>query len=142
MSADCLNYGVQVKQNYCANCGQKSATERYSVKHLPEYDFIHGVWQVDNGILFTLKNLFIRPENSVRKCIQDKRVLYFSFNTLIMLILTASGLVAPYTYGTMFYLMPKRSKAMMNDLDKFSINTQSSITRVLFNFDSRCTSKL
>ncbi|MFF5380101.1 DUF3667 domain-containing protein [Pedobacter suwonensis] len=119
MSTDCLNCGAPVMQNYCANCGQKSTTHRYSIKHFIEHDFIHGVWHVDKGILFTLKSLFTRPGHSVREYIQGKRVPYFSFITLILLILTVSGLIAPYAHGNMSDLMPKGGKAMMNDLEKF-----------------------
>lgn len=119
MSPDCLNCSAPVTQNYCANCGQKSTTHRYSIKHFLEHDFIHGVWHVDKGILFTLKGLFTRPGHSVREFIQGKRVPYFSFVTLILLILTVSGLIAPYTHGKMSDLMPQGSRAMMNSLEKF-----------------------
>lgn len=119
MSTDCLNCGAPVMQNYCANCGQKSTTHRYSIKHFVAHDFIHGVWHVDKGILFTLKSLFTRPGHSVREYIQGKRVPYFSFVTLILLILTVSGLIAPYTHGNMSDLMPQGGKGMMNDVEKF-----------------------
>jgi len=119
MLTDCLNCAAPVTQNYCANCGQKSTTHRYSIKHFLEHDFIHGVWHVDKGILFTLKCLFTRPGHSVREFIQGKRVPYFSFVTLILLILTVSGLIAPYTHGNMSDLMPQGSRSMMNDLEKF-----------------------
>lgn len=119
MSTDCLNCTAPVTNNYCANCGQKSSTHRYSVKHFIVHDFVHGVWHVDKGILFTLKALFTRPGHSVREYIQGKRVPFFSFITLILLILTVSGLIAPYAHGSMSDLMPKGSKIMMNDLEKF-----------------------
>jgi len=119
MSPDCLNCAAPVTQNYCANCGQKSTTHRYSIKHFLAHDFIHGVWHVDKGILFTLKGLFTRPGHSVREFVQGKRVPYFSFVTLILLILTVSGLIAPYTHGKMSDLMPQGSRAMMNSLEKF-----------------------
>lgn len=97
----------------------KSTTHRYSIKHFLAHDFIHGVWHVDKGILFTLKGLFTRPGHSVREFVQGKRVPYFSFVTLILLILTVSGLIAPYTHGKMSDLMPQGSRAMMNSLEKF-----------------------
>lgn len=119
MSSDCLNCAAPVTHNYCSNCGQKSSTHRYSIKHFIAHDFVHGIWHVDKGILFTLKALFTRPGHSVREFIQGKRVPYFSFVTLILLILTASTFIAPYTHGSMTDLMPQGSKAMMGEIEKF-----------------------
>lgn len=119
MVSDCLNCSAPVNHNYCSNCGQKSSTHRYSIKHFIAHDFIHGVWHVDKGILFTLKALFTRPGHSVREFIQGRRVPYFSFVTLILLILTASGLIAPYIHMSISDLMPQGSKAMMSDVEKF-----------------------
>ncbi|MGQ7855049.1 DUF3667 domain-containing protein [Pedobacter sp. WC2501] len=119
MSSDCLNCTAPVTQNFCPNCGQKSSTHRYSIKHFLAHDFVHGIWHVDKGILFTLKALFTRPGHSVREFIQGKRVPYFSFVTLILLILTVSSLIAPYTHFNMSDLMPKGGKAVMSSTEKF-----------------------
>jgi len=47
--------------NFCANCGQNTSVHRYSFKHFIVHDLIHGFWNVDNGIFFTIKELFTRP---------------------------------------------------------------------------------
>ena len=119
MSSDCLNCTAPVTQNFCPNCGQKSSTHRYSIKHFLAHDFVHGIWHVDKGILFTLKALFTRPGHSVREFIQGKRVPYFSFVTLILLILTVSSLIAPYAHFNMSDLMPEGGKAAMSSTEKF-----------------------
>lgn len=62
MSKDCLNCAATVvPYNYCPNCGQKTTTHRYSIQHFIAHDFVHGIWHVDKGILFTLAGLFKRP---------------------------------------------------------------------------------
>jgi len=119
MSQDCLNCTSPITHNFCANCGQKASTHRYSIQHFLAHDLVHGVWHVDKGILFTLIALFTRPGHSVREFIQGKRVNYFSFITLILLILTVTGLVAPYAHGKISDLLPQGSKAMMNDVERF-----------------------
>lgn len=129
MLPDCLNC-APVTQNYYANCGQKSTTHRYSIKHFLTHGFIHSVWYVDKGISFTLKGLFTRPGHSAYEFIQGERVPYFSFVTLILLILTVSGLIAPYTHGNMSDLMPQGSRAMMNDLEKFISGHQKLILNI------------
>ena len=45
-----------------------------------EHDLIHGVWHIDKGVLFTVKELILRPGDSVRGFIQGKRVGFFSFD--------------------------------------------------------------
>lgn len=119
MSHDCLNCTSPLLHNYCSNCGQKSSTHRYSIQHFVAHDLIHGVWHVDKGILFTVIALFTRPGHSVREFIQGKRVNYFSFITLILLILTVTGLISPYAHGKISDLLPQGSKEVMNDVEIF-----------------------
>lgn len=120
MEHNCLNCKYQVIDHYCQNCGQKSSTHRYSIKHFVEHDFIHGVWHVDRGMLFTIKELFTRPGNGIREFIQGKRINYFSFVTLILLILTASSLLTPYIHFKLSDLMPDNGKAGMNAFEEFA----------------------
>jgi len=119
MNSDCLNCGHLLAECYCSKCGQKASTHRYSLKHFIEHDFIHGVWHVDKGILFTLKELFTRPGHGVREYVQGKRAYYFNFVTLIVLILAISALLAPYSHIKMSDLMPEASKAAMNSFESF-----------------------
>jgi hypothetical protein len=118
MSLNCLNCATPIAHNYCPNCGQRSSTHRYSIQHFLSHDLIHGVWHVDKGILFTLSALFTRPGNSVREFIQGKRVPYFSFITLILLLLTLSGLIAPYTHGKVSDMVPQQSRQMTSDFER------------------------
>lgn len=46
-------------------------------------------------------------KSTTHRFVQGKRVPYFSFVTLILLMLTVSGLIAPYTHGKMSDLMPQ-----------------------------------
>lgn len=119
-NTNCLNCGSPLSQSYCATCGQKASTHRYSMKHFIEHDVIHGVWHVDKGIFYTVKELFTRPGHSVREYVQGKRVNYFNFITLIVLILAISSLLAPYVHVKVSDLMPETSKATMNSFESFA----------------------
>lgn len=130
MSHDCLNCTAPLTHNYCPHCGQKSSTHRYSIPHFLEHDLVHGVWHVDKGVLFTIVALFTRPGHGVREFIQGKRVNYFSFVTLILLILTVSSLIAPYTHGSMSELTSQKSKALMNDLERL-ISTYPKVVLII-----------
>lgn len=120
MEHNCLNCNQQVIDHYCQKCGQKSSTHRYSIKHFLEHDFIHGVWHVDKGILFTIKELFTRPGHSVREFTQGKRANYFNFVTLILLILTVSSLLNPYVHFKLSDLMSPSAERAMNSFEEFA----------------------
>lgn len=119
-SHHCLNCSSPVEQNFCAHCGQKASTHRYSIKHFVEHDFVHGVWHVDKGILFTIKELFTRPGHSVREYIGGKRVNYFSFVSLILLIMAVSALLQPYTHIKMADFTSKETRAAMTSFEQFT----------------------
>jgi len=120
MSSSCLNCTTLNTEKYCPNCGQKSTTHRYSIQHFIEHDFIHGVFHVDKGIFFTLRELFTRPGHSIREYIQGKRATHFSFITFLLLILTINALMASYSDVKMSDLIPSSSKAVMNSFEKFT----------------------
>lgn len=130
MSPNCLNCTAPISLNFCPNCGQKSTTHRYSIKQFVEHDFVHGVWHVDKGFFFTIKALFTRPGHSVREYILGRRVNYFSFITMILMLLTLSGLLAPYTQIKMVDLMPQQSKEMMGTMEKF-MSTYPKLTMII-----------
>lgn len=120
MAETCLNCSNPVTEKFCGTCGQKTTVHRYSFKHFIEHDLIHGIWHVDNGILFTVKELFTRPGHSVREFINGKRVGYFSFVTLLLLILGISHFLNDYALVKMSDLMPESSKNTMNELQEFT----------------------
>ena len=120
MNHKCLNCNENINRNYCDNCGQKASTHRYSLKHFIEHDFIHGVWHVDTGILFTIKALFTRPGHSVREYIEGKRVNYFNFVSLLILIMAVSAFLELHTTIKFADLMPKVSQASVSSFEKFA----------------------
>lgn len=85
----CLNCGENIAKKFCPNCGQKSEIHRLSLLHFLTHDIIHGFWHIDKGILFTVKELFIRPGFAAQDYIKGKRVKYFSFFTLLLLVIGA-----------------------------------------------------
>jgi hypothetical protein len=120
MELNCQNCNLIISDNFCGNCGQKSTVHRYSLKHFVEHDLIHGIWHVDNGIVFTIKELFTRPGHTIREFINGKRVGYFSFVTLLLLILGISHFLSEYAQVKLSDLMPESSKGAMNELQEFT----------------------
>lgn len=84
-TATCLNCGNSVTNKYCANCGQKSSVHRLSFKHFFAHEFLHGLFHIDKGIFFTVKELFTRPGFAALDYLEGKRTKYFNFFTLLLL---------------------------------------------------------
>jgi len=72
---------------FCSNCGQKIDTHRITFKHFIFHDILHGVWHVEKGILFTLKEAIIRPGSAALDYIAGKRIRYYNVFYLILLLI-------------------------------------------------------
>ena len=55
------------------------------------HDIQHGLFHFDNGVLYTAKQLFTRPGNSIREYIDGKRVRHFKPISLVILLATVYG---------------------------------------------------
>ncbi|WP_159801209.1 DUF3667 domain-containing protein [Flavobacterium sp. MK4S-17] len=95
----CLNCNAPLTSKYCADCGQKADTHRITFKHFIIHDIMHGVWHIEKGILFTLKQLFTRPGYAARDYISGKRVQYYNVFYLIIIILGLAVIAGRYVDG-------------------------------------------
>lgn len=68
---NCKNCDVEVNQNYCPNCGQAT-----KVKRIDGHYIIHEIEHIlhfERGILFTIRELLVRPGENIRNFIAGKR---------------------------------------------------------------------
>lgn len=92
----CKNCNQKTVRNYCSNCGQASNIHPINFQYLV-HELQHGFLHVDKGILFTLKELFTRPGDSIREFIEGKRVNHFKpVISLVIILATVYGLLAHY----------------------------------------------
>ena len=82
---DCLNCGALLQGKYCSACAQRSDTGRLDW-HWLSHEVQHGIFHVDRGIFFTLKELLVRPGHAIRDYVEGKRKRYFAPFGLIMLL--------------------------------------------------------
>ena len=68
---NCKNCEAEIALNYCPNCGQAAKLKRIDW-HYIQHEIEH-VLHFDKGILYTIKELLIRPGKSVRDFIGDNR---------------------------------------------------------------------
>jgi hypothetical protein len=64
--------------------------------HYLWHEIQHGIFHVDAGILYTLKELFTRPGATIREFLEGKRVKHFKPVALVFLLGTLYGILFHY----------------------------------------------
>ncbi len=96
MHSHCLNCYHETKGKFCQNCGQKTDTHRIALGHFLTHDLIHGVWHLEKGILFTIKEVFIRPGQAALDYIKGKRIRYYNVFYLSLLLIGLNLVLSHY----------------------------------------------
>ncbi len=113
----CLNCSNSINENFCANCGQKTSTHRFSFKYIFDNGVLNGIFNVNKNFFFTLKELFTRPGHSIREYIQGKRIRHIdAFSLLILLI--AIELLIDFGDVNSSEVLPEMFKGSGNSLDQ------------------------
>jgi len=73
---NCKNCDAKLTGPFCGNCGQKLITKRYTVFDSLNMLF-NQVFNLDKGILFTLKELTINPQKVTLNYINGVTIKYF-----------------------------------------------------------------
>jgi hypothetical protein len=91
---NCLNCQTKLISNYCQQCGQKAETHRITLRHFIAHDILHGVWHLEKGLLYTVKESFFRPGYMAMDYISGKRIKYYNIFYLLLLVLGLNVLTA------------------------------------------------
>ena len=114
----CKNCQHPFEGNFCSNCGQKTNTKRLDfefVKDELKYTFFH----INKGLLYTAKQLFIRPAATIVEFIDGKRIQHYKPILLVFVLAGIEGLLSHYLN------LEKVLKNLSNKEAKYSaINTQ------------------
>lgn len=117
----CLNCNSPVNDAFCSKCGQKISTRRYSIKYFFTHDFIHGVLYLDRGLLYTIKELCVRPGHSTREYVEGKRAKLINSFTFLLLVIMIGHFLSEYSSIKIADLVNSESKEYISDLEGFSI---------------------
>lgn len=119
----CLNCNFAVDNKFCPSCGQKTDTHRIVMKHFVMHDLLHGVWHLEKGILFTLKETIIRPGQAALDYIKGKRVRYYNVFYLALLVIGLNVILLHFKETQVKETLEalKNSKSAFNDfVSKYS----------------------
>lgn len=73
----CKNCGqVAADGSFCSTCGQSTKVDKLTASSLLS-QLSEGVFQVNKGFFFTLRELFVRPGHSIREFLAGKRKNHF-----------------------------------------------------------------
>ena len=92
MAIVCKNCGRVFDGNFCYSCGQPADTHQLNV-HFIWHDIQHGLFHFDEGIYFSVKELYTRPGHSIREFISGKRIKHFRPISLVIVLATVYGLL-------------------------------------------------
>lgn len=115
MEIICKNCHQVFKGHYCNNCGQPADTHKINA-HFLWHDIQHGLLHFDKGILYSLKQLFTRPGDSIREFIEGKRVRHFKPLSLVVVLAALYGALYHYFHINVY---PAASTSNL-DYNKFN----------------------
>lgn len=93
---NCKNCGEILSGNFCSHCGQNARVDKISVSNLLS-ELSESIFQFNSGLLYTLKELFIRPGKSIQNFLNGKRKVYFKPIAYVLLFSTVYFLVSKIT---------------------------------------------
>ena len=88
----CKNCHHQFEGIFCNHCGQAADTHRLNMHHI-WHDLQHGLFHLDNGIFYTIRQLLTRPGYSIKDFISGKRVRHFKPFSFVIVLATIYGLL-------------------------------------------------
>ncbi|MCP4442279.1 MAG: DUF3667 domain-containing protein [Aureispira sp.] len=72
----CKNCSTSFEANFCPNCGQNSNAKRIDTLSLWQ-ELVKTFTNLEHGLFFTIKELTIRPIQTVKNYLEGKRINYF-----------------------------------------------------------------
>ncbi|TGE23718.1 DUF3667 domain-containing protein [Hymenobacter aquaticus] len=107
--ATCLNCGTLVPERFCGHCGQDAHhTHRLTMAHML-HEVPHSIWHVDKGIVYSLRNLLLRPGATIRGYLAGQRKPHFPPLSLLLLV---TGIYAFLSAVLHIDLTPPRDPAV------------------------------
>ena len=89
----CKNCDNEVIGNFCAHCGQNIKVGKLNIPNFLT-EISDDVFQLNRGLLYSIKELFIRPGHTIREYIEGKRKEHFKPIAFVLIMSTVYFLVS------------------------------------------------
>jgi hypothetical protein len=93
---NCKNCGEVVSSNFCGNCGQSASVSKITLPKLLN-QLSESIFLFNNGLLYTLKELFVRPGISIQDFLNGKRKRHFKPIAYVLFFSTVYFLASKIT---------------------------------------------
>lgn len=108
----CKNCGNQFRLNFCNSCGQKANTFRITWKEVI-HNLPHAIFHLDEGLVYTIKQLATRPGDTIREYLEGKRKPHF--NPFLLFVL--AGSLASYLF-VHFHVRTLLASVQLDELEE------------------------
>jgi len=110
----CKNCGHRFEGKFCNNCGQTADTERIDF-HFLKHEIPHSFFHINAGLLYTSKQMFIRPGHSIREYLEGKRIKHIQPLSFILILAGFYILLCHWFHLNLFTLSDEQgSKIVLN----------------------------
>ncbi len=101
---NCKNCGQNASGNFCAHCGQSTKVDKINFSNFLK-ELSDSIFQVNKGLFYSLKELFVRPGHSIREYLDGKRKNHFK------------PVAYAFTLSTIYFLLSQllETGTFMND---------------------------
>ncbi len=97
MEIVCKNCNTHSNNKYCPSCGQSMETKRINLHYLI-HEIQHSIFHFDKGILYTIKELILKPSQMLQDYLLGKRVKHFKPFAFVTLLATIYGFLNHYLH--------------------------------------------
>lgn len=102
MTITCKNCNQTFKGHFCGNCGQSADTHEINLQYF-WHEIQHLLLHIDKGFFYTIKQLFVRPGNTIKEYINGKRVKHFKPIAFAFILSTIYVLASHYSNVTTLF---------------------------------------
>ncbi|RYZ86346.1 MAG: DUF3667 domain-containing protein [Proteobacteria bacterium] len=123
----CKNCEREFVGNYCNNCGQKAKTERLDWHYISDeakYTFLH----FNGGLLYSTKQLFTRPGDSIREFIEGKRIHHYKPILLLFVLAGIYTLLLHYIDMDSYIAAITDNRIPKTAAEKYAFEMQNKVT--------------
>jgi hypothetical protein len=92
----CKNCGHKIDGNFCSQCGQNSNVSRITFGSIVQ-EISESIFQVNRGLFFTIRELFLSPGLSIGDFLEGKRKNHFKPIAYVLTLSTLYFLVTKLT---------------------------------------------